>query len=601
LRIAYSNLIDEATTTLTESSQDASYPVENVQDQRLSTIWKSTGATEENVIVTLPTFPEYPDASAGTLVMYNFATSAESFVATKGTIDVATYPGILRLTATSAGSSIARATGVALTSSSTIIMKMRSPDILSTTISVLVGVSVVSTITGITTTMSIYSSIIVGGASATTLTILGTNTASTGTVYDIDGIYIGNGTFTTQLTDSSDTGNDLNVFGSTIIDGVNNYKYLYKDGINDYEKSESTLTTISDIWFYHEVYKGALLSTHCTFYNYLPQSTSAGFLWIYRPLNGNVLRIDYCTGVSETYIDIANFFTGYDNTFLYLDISINWLTKTVLVYRNGSLFSTNTMTTPVKPVIGYYHYFGVYQGILHFSTGIFGERKLYNRTLSEIEINNLYTHTHWLGEYDGLVGDWSLNKNLGVNTVAVLGHNIKTGTTVKIQANNSNEWGDPPVNTILTVNPETILNFYSSTYYYKYWKFYFGQGLVEIGRLWLSEYLTINPSSLLDFKVTKKRSDTVIHGKNRQKWASEGVGWRRFELIFPRTEEAMIYLLTKMYDTVGNHSSIIFANFDTLRDWILTEPCYCSIDGDLALTHTHRMGFTYTLNMEEEK
>jgi len=62
----------------------------------------------------------------------------------------------------------------------------------------------------------------------------------------------------------------------------------------------------------------------------------------------------------------------------------------------------------------------------------------------------------------------------------------------------------------------------------------------------------------------------------------------------------MIRLLTQLYDEVGNHSSFIFCNFDTIRDYTLVEPCYVSLDGEMGFVHKERMGFTYSMNMEEE-
>jgi len=125
-------------------------------------------------------------------------------------------------------------------------------------------------------------------------------------------------------------------------------------------------------------------------------------------------------------------------------------------------------------------------------------------------------------------------------------------------------------------------------------------GYIEIGRLWLGSYITIDPSSLEDFRVIKKRSDIVTHGKNRNKYGSIGTGWRRFELSFPQTQEATISLINTMYDSVGNHSSFIFCNFDVIRDYVLVEPCYVSIDGEVTFNHKTRMKFEYALNMEEE-
>jgi hypothetical protein len=423
-------------------------------------------------------------------------------------------------------------------------------------------------------------------------------TTTANTVW-VDWIYIGTGAYSTPIVDNSGNGLDLTAYGVTP-DGNGNLIY---DGVNDYLRTTNVLASVPDeMTFVFDFPNGhAQSAVRQDVVNYKIGSTTVGFLDITRILNTDTLRFQYCSGAAAPTIDFTSFFTGYSTTHLQVRVHLKWSTGAVDVSRNGVQFGAATMTTPVKPTAGSYLYFGSYLGTSYFLAGTMGQVRYYNRDLLDSEALSLYNDESFVTENNGLCGYWDVNYGLGINTVSVLGHNIKTGTEVKIQANNSNEWGDPPLDETLTVNSTTILKFLSSTYYYKYWKFYFGQGSTEIGRLWLGNYLTIDPSSLLDFNVTKKRSDIVIHGKNRQKWASEGIGWRRFELSFPRTEETMIYQLSEMIDYVGNHSSVIFSNFDTDYGYTLVTPCYVSIAEEIDFQHTNRMGWNYSIVLEEEK
>lgn len=190
-----------------------------------------------------------------------------------------------------------------------------------------------------------------------------------------------------------------------------------------------------------------------------------------------------------------------------------------------------------------------------------------------------------------------------INTIAILGHNIITGTGITVEANTTDSWGTPAFSTSMTViESGAILNFLSSSQLYRYWKFSFsGQGNLEIGRIWLGEYITIMPSCLIGFTVTKMRSDNVEHNRGRQKFANIGIGWRKFEMEFPPTGEDTIRIVSGLFDYVGNHSSFIFCNFDSLRDYILVEPCYVSINNDkLDFTNTNNMKFNWSLELEEE-
>lgn len=219
-----------------------------------------------------------------------------------------------------------------------------------------------------------------------------------------------------------------------------------------------------------------------------------------------------------------------------------------------------------------------------------------------------------------------------ISTLAILGHNLSSSASIVFDFNNANTWPGEYQET-LTWNEGIILKFLTgyvdtdadyllseagafiiseagsfivTSTGYQYAQIRISDptntsGYIQIGRVWIGDYLTISPSSLLDFKVTKKRSDVVIYGKDRQKFAVPGVGWRRIELSFPRTESAMVDSLITMYKAVANHKSVIFCNFDSIRSFKIVEPMYCSIDGELSFKHTHRMGFEYQIFLEEDR
>jgi hypothetical protein len=195
---------------------------------------------------------------------------------------------------------------------------------------------------------------------------------------------------------------------------------------------------------------------------------------------------------------------------------------------------------------------------------------------------------------------------LTVTTVAILNHNFSNSTamTVVVSANSANSWPGATSET-LTYNAGTILKFFTG-HTYRYWQFQITDpsntdGYLEIGRLWLGDYITIAPSSLLNFKVSKLRSDNVLHGRGRQKYATLGIGWRKIELSFPPTNYTMVNKIETMYDIVGKHSSFIFCNFDSIRTYGIVEPLYGSITNDLVFTHDNNMKFNYSLIIEEDK
>jgi len=232
-----------------------------------------------------------------------------------------------------------------------------------------------------------------------------------------------------------------------------------------------------------------------------------------------------------------------------------------------------------------------------------------------------------------------------INTIALLGHNLDSSATVSVAFNYIDDWTSPPVTHTLSYNSGIILKFLDTPIYVgtteienaneltsdvitvdflttesgdyltaetgdfivRQEKYVFAKvsitntNTVQLGRIWMGDYLQISPSSLLDFRVTKKRSDVNIYGKDRQKISIPGVSWRRIELSFPTTSNDMIKSIYTMYSTVANNKSIIFCNFDTIRGYPLVEPLYCSIDGSITFTHNESMKFTYSLNLEEDR
>ena len=205
---------------------------------------------------------------------------------------------------------------------------------------------------------------------------------------------------------------------------------------------------------------------------------------------------------------------------------------------------------------------------------------------------------------------FDLGATTSTTVFAVLGHDLASGGTVTITGNNDIAsgltWTTSGESTTLTItyNIGAMIYFPAAAMSYRYWKFSFSgqsESGFSIGRLWIGNYLTVNPSSLDDFTVTKVRDDIVIYGKGRQKYSSVGNGWRKFELSFPKTSGTMLSSIQALYDTVGKHTSFIFCNFDTSRSYDLVDPCYVSIQEDIGFSHRGRQQYTYGLILEEDR
>lgn len=591
MRVIYNNLVDDLdASTLTALTVATGYSVLNVQDQRLAYRYVSSSATTQSVLCELDTFPEYPDNATATTYISDFSAGVDGWTAFASSGTLLATQGTMIATIAGIAAYIHLYKVPLLCENKTLIFRTDA-DSLITSVQYYTGSAYTAITPVVSGTERIYSTYVTPGTAATNIRFYGVS----GVSVILNGIYVGDGTYDTVLTDQSGNGNHGTVFGCTPVAGITG-RAIQFDGVNDYvnvsQMAFSNLVGVSML-----ITPTATISANQDFFTKF-NTYATGRLTLRRPLaTPTQLQIIFSDGAGAIIKSVNSFFEAGVVTHLGLTVDITG--ATAYLYRNGALFSTIDITGAIAASAMEYVAFGGVSGA--FFGGTIDDPRIYNRALEAYEVENLYNQIPWVGEMEGLVGWWKLDKGLGVNTAAVMGHNLLSGTTLKIEGNSSDNWGDPELSEQITVGDNMSLKFLDDTYYYKYWRFSItGQGSIELGRLFLSSYMTIDPSSLLDFKVIKKRSDVVIHGRNRQKFAVEGVGWRRFELSFPRTEEAMIHNIATLYDTVGNHSSFIFCNFDTIRAYNIVEPCYVSIDGEVGFTHTYRMGHTYSLNMEEE-
>ena len=232
-----------------------------------------------------------------------------------------------------------------------------------------------------------------------------------------------------------------------------------------------------------------------------------------------------------------------------------------------------------------------------------------------------------------------------INTIALLGHNLDSSATISVSFNYINNWTNPPVTQVLSYNNGIILKFLDTPVYVgtteienaneltsnvitvdfittesgdllttesddfiiRQEKYVFAKisitntNTIQLGRIWMGDYLQISPSSLLDFEVDVMNNDSVIYGTDRQKFASSGIQWRKIKLTFPSTDNTMITSIVNMYKEIGTYKSVIFCNFDTIRGYPLVEPLYCSFNGNLSFKHNESMKFSYELSLEEDK
>ena len=205
------------------------------------------------------------------------------------------------------------------------------------------------------------------------------------------------------------------------------------------------------------------------------------------------------------------------------------------------------------------------------------------------------------GEY--IVFDAGSGNTFTLDSVAVSGHNLSSGATIKFQMHTSDSWGTPDLDETLTWREDHIIHYFTSTAK-RFCRFYFDDGsnpdgYIEIGRVTGSQYLQFDPSSLGEFEINNIRNDIVFNTPSNYSYGTiSGVGqYRAFRYSFPPTDFDFIDEIRTLYDAVGKVTPFYFMNYDTRFTEIA--PAYVLIVNDVTENWKGHNKATYSLELRE--
>ncbi len=169
---------------------------------------------------------------------------------------------------------------------------------------------------------------------------------------------------------------------------------LLFNGLTGYIDTTSfALTNTTDSLSFEFVCKGSTFITIQTLIGDAFQLPSAGYLWIYRA-GDNALYIQYADGITIRSVGAGGYFTGLDNTYIHIIVTINYNTGIIKFYRNGVLFTTKTAILPMLfPSANRIKYIGAFSATKHFWNGIINKVSIYDIELSETDANTNYINS----------------------------------------------------------------------------------------------------------------------------------------------------------------------------------------------------------------
>jgi hypothetical protein len=589
----HNNIVDDLTSvTLTASTTATGYTVINVQDERLKKTWMSDATTTQTITCEFNTFPQYPDSTTGTTYLQTEWSTTDSWIS-NGATALTVSNGLLHVNCD--------CYRTISTSSKNVIIRIRNTNASAETFMLKApAVTLGATLDSVILSYNQWGTLnTVGPSDAYNILVTSYNINSH---FDVDYSYVGTGAYNTLLPDNSENNFTLTPINiNTEMNG--NLKCINFN--NNCAYCSGTISDLTELDGF-TIEFSALEKINVNF------ADNEKIIFKYGLDTSNGLYCISSTNTSSTYNlvfvttagteTVNNIVTLNSTTLKNVIITYTYSTKIYTITVDG-ITTTGTLTNQIIMPTGEL-FIGRYNATLNQFPGLIGKYKIWGRTLSDNEKLNEENNISYETENLSLVCDYNLDKNYKVNTAAIIGHNIKSSSKIKVQANDLNKFDAPPITEYFNYinSDKMLLRFLASTYIYKYWKITItGQGSIEIGRLWLSDYTTINPSSLDNFSIIKKRNDIVSFGRNRQKFSTPGITWRQFKLSFPRSSSEMINAIQNIFDTVGNHSSIIFCNLDTARNYSLVEPVYCVINNDLNFNHLSKVGmdWVYDLDLEE--
>ncbi len=216
-----------------------------------------------------------------------------------------------------------------------------------------------------------------------------------GNNWSINWVYIGTGARDTHPQDSSGNANHLVLYGGRTVAGGSG-QGIYLPGLScNYLRTANVLATVPDVWHFHcSLPDGNATPTENKyFFSYKNISATVGFFSVLRSSGSLDLLVRYTDGSASKIMYFSSFFDEYSSVRIDIDVSVDWITGAVSVYRNGVQFgTTQTMTTPVKPTAGSYLYIGAYVGNDWCLAGTIDEIFVFPCALSSAKMTEMYSY-----------------------------------------------------------------------------------------------------------------------------------------------------------------------------------------------------------------
>jgi len=190
-----------------------------------------------------------------------------------------------------------------------------------------------------------------------------------------------------------------------------------------------------------------------------------------------------------------------------------------------------------------------------------------------------------------------------VDYIMILAHNISSGATIKVQANATDVWTSPSIDTAMTYNADYIYHAFSTTESYKYWRFYVDDGsntdgYIQNALIFLGPSLDMpgfNPDVIIPRKSNSEGSKSI----GGQLYGDKKLQYKAATFKFPVVTDAEKKEIETFWEEVDLIIPFILLIWENNLD--IEAPIYCNLTEEIEIVKDPNNGvlWTFPLSMEQ--
>ncbi len=184
---------------------------------------------------------------------------------------------------------------------------------------------------------------------------------------------------------------------------------------------------------------------------------------------------------------------------------------------------------------------------------------------------------------------------------SVLAHNFTASAGIFVQAGTEATLATPSLSAQVTFREDIMVRFFASTTD-RFWQFTFDEttlaaGYYEVGRLFLGEYLQMDPSSLVEFPEKHPRSDQQHFSVSNQIYTDEGIEHKELDYRFEHAGGTTKTAIETMWNSCGKFKPLLLMNYDT--SYATIPPLYASVTNDIIFEHLKFDKWSFDISLRE--